>query len=198
MTSTLVVPRTRVERFRVPVVDVHSHPYVETPEAIAQWVRLLDQVNVRTSFILTGETGAVFRELMERYATAHPGRFLMLAGFDRTDPAAPDYGERLRRGLRADVKAGAVGLGELIDKGLGLVRAGDTPYFVDDSRFDPLWDDAGKLGVPVFVHIGEPTTTPCSPCTSPMCGSWRPRTSGSGPPTRSGGAATEWACPTAS
>src|SRR4029453_8361614 len=36
------------------------------------------------------------------------------------------------------------------------VRVGDTPYFIDDPRFDPLWDEAGRLGVPVFVHIAEP------------------------------------------
>jgi uncharacterized protein len=156
MTSTLVVPRTSVARFRSPVIDAHSHAYAETPEAIAQWVRLLDRMNVHRVFILTGETGAAFRELTAKYATAHPGRFLMFAGFDKTDPTAPDYGERLRRGVREDVKAGAAGLGELTDKGLGLVRVGDTPYFIDDPRFDPLWDEAGKLGVPVFVHIGEP------------------------------------------
>jgi predicted TIM-barrel fold metal-dependent hydrolase len=80
----------------------------------------------------------------------------MFAGFDKTDPAAPDYGERLRRGAREDVAAGAAGFGELTDKGLGFVRVGDTPYFIDDARFDPLWDEAGKLGVPVFVHIAEP------------------------------------------
>jgi predicted TIM-barrel fold metal-dependent hydrolase len=80
----------------------------------------------------------------------------MFAGFDKENIAAPDYGERLRHGLRQDVAAGAAGLGELSDKGLGLVRAGDRPYFIDDARFDPLWDEAGKLGVPVFVHIAEP------------------------------------------
>jgi predicted TIM-barrel fold metal-dependent hydrolase len=156
MTSTLVVPRTRVERFRMPVVDVHSHAYAETPEAITQWVKLLEQVNVRTSFILTGQTGAAFRDLVKQYAGAYPGRFVMFAGFDRSGVASPDYGERLRRGLREDVEAGAAGLGELSDKGLGLVRVGDTPYFIDDVRFDPLWEEAGKLGVPVFVHIAEP------------------------------------------
>ena len=156
MTSTLVVPRTHVERFRMPVIDVHSHPYAETPEAIAQWAKLLARLNVRTTFILTGETGAPFRELVKNYATAYPGRFLMFAGFDRNDVDAPDYGERLRRGLREDVAAGAAGLGELSDKGLGLVRVGDAPYFIDDARFDPLWDEAGKLRVPVFVHIAEP------------------------------------------
>jgi predicted TIM-barrel fold metal-dependent hydrolase len=156
MTSTLVVPRTRVTRFRVPAIDAHSHAYAETPAAIAAWARLLEQVNVRTTFVLTGMTGAPFRELVKKYATAHPGRFLMFAGFDKDAVAAPDYGERLRRGLREDVAAGASGLGELSDKGLGLLRLGDTPYFIDDQRFDPLWDEAGKLGVPVFVHIAEP------------------------------------------
>jgi len=156
MTSTLVVPRTRVERFRMPVIDVHSHAYAETPEAIASWVKLLEQVNVRRTFILTGETGAAFRALVEQYAAAYPGRFVMFAGFDTANMDASDYGERLRRGLREDVAAGAAGLGELSDKGLGLVRAGDKPYFIDDACFDPLWDEAGKLGLPVFVHVAEP------------------------------------------
>jgi predicted TIM-barrel fold metal-dependent hydrolase len=156
MTSTLVVPRTHVERFRMPAIDVHSHPYAETPEALAAWVKLLARVNVRTTFILTGETGVAFRDLVKKYATAYPGRFLMFAGFDKNEIAAADYGERLRRGLREEVAAGAAGLGELSDKGLGLVRVGDTPYFIDDPRFDPLWDEAGKLHVPVFVHIAEP------------------------------------------
>ena len=49
-----------------------------------------------------------------------------------------------------------VELGELTDKGMGLVKGEEKPYFIDDSRFDPLWDEAGKLGVPVFVHIAEP------------------------------------------
>jgi predicted TIM-barrel fold metal-dependent hydrolase len=156
MTSTLVVARTRVERFRAPALDVHSHPYAETPEAVAEWVKLLEQLNVRAAFILTGKTGASFRDLRRQYAGAYPGRFVMFAGFDQDGVETPDYGERLRRGLREDVAAGAAGLGELTDKGLGLVRVGDTPYFIDDARFDPLWDEAGTLGVPVFIHIAEP------------------------------------------
>jgi predicted TIM-barrel fold metal-dependent hydrolase len=80
----------------------------------------------------------------------------MFAGFERSGVEAADYGERLRRQLREDVQAGAAGLGELTDKGLGFVRAGDRAYHIDDARFDPLWDEAGRLGVPVFVHIAEP------------------------------------------
>jgi uncharacterized protein len=154
--STLVVPETRVERFRFPVIDSHSHPYAETAEEVSAWVALMDRVGVRTSFILTGATGPKLKDLSARYAGAHPGRFVMFAGLDQDGIDAPDYGERLRRRLREDVAAGAAGLGELTDKGRGLVRAGDRAYFVDDLRFDPLWDEAGALGVPVLVHIAEP------------------------------------------
>ena len=31
LASTLVVPETRVARFRFPVLDAHSHAYAETP-----------------------------------------------------------------------------------------------------------------------------------------------------------------------
>jgi uncharacterized protein len=154
--SRLVVPRTRIEKFLVPVVDVHSHAYAETGEQIAAWVALMDRIGVRTSLILTGETGAKFRELSARYAGAHPGRFVMGAGMEKESIEAADYGERLRLAVRADVAAGAVALGELHDKGHGLVRVGERAYFIDDPRFDPLWDEAGRVGVPVFVHIAEP------------------------------------------
>jgi len=154
--SRLVVPRTHIERFSIPVVDTHSHAYAETAEQVDAWVALMDRVGVRQSLILTGETGAKFRELSARYAGAHPGRFLMAAGMDKQNPDAPDYAERLRRAVRDDAAAGAVALGELTDKGRGLVQAGDRAVFIDDPRFDPLWDEAGRAGLPVFIHIAEP------------------------------------------
>ncbi|HEY1249598.1 MAG TPA: amidohydrolase family protein [Thermoanaerobaculia bacterium] len=158
--SRLVVPRTKIERFAMPVVDTHSHVYAETPPQIAEWVALMDRIGVRESLILTGETGAKFREITQRYAGKYPGRFAMGAGMVQEGVDAPDsiYGERLRRGVRDAVAAGAVALGELTDKGRGLVNSpkGERAYFIDDPRFDPLWDEAGKAGIPVFVHIAEP------------------------------------------
>ena len=154
--SRLVVRQTKIERFLVPVVDTHSHAYAETKEQVADWIALMDRIGVRTTLILTDETGAKFRELSAKYAGAYPGRFLMGAGMVQDGVEAADYGDRLRRGVRDAVGAGAVCLGELTDKGKGLVRAGEKPFFIDDPRFDPLWDEAGKVGVPVFVHIAEP------------------------------------------
>jgi len=154
--SRLVVSRTKIERFVVPVVDVHSHAYAETTEQVDAWVALMDRIGVRQSLILTGQTGTKYRELSARYAGAHPGRFLMGAGMLQEGVEAKDYPERLRRAVRADAAAGAVALGELTDKGQGLVRTGEHAYFIDDPRFDALWDEAGRLGIPVFVHIAEP------------------------------------------
>jgi hypothetical protein len=154
--NRLVVPRTKIERFAAPVVDVHSHPYGETPDQIAAWVSLMDRVGVRTTLILTDATGEKFRSLSALYAGAHPGRFRMGAGMEREGVEKADYGDRLRRGVRDAAAAGAVALGELTDKGRGLVRDGERAYFIDDPRFDPLWDEAGRVGLPVFVHIAEP------------------------------------------
>jgi predicted TIM-barrel fold metal-dependent hydrolase len=138
------------------VTDAHSHAYLETRAAVADWVALMDRVGVQRTFILSGASGLKLREVSGRYAGAYADRFVMFAGFDEENVEAADYGARLRRRLREDVAAGAAGLGELTDKGMGLVRVGDRPYFIDDPRFDALWDEAGALGVPVFIHIAEP------------------------------------------
>ena len=157
MVSSLVVPQTKVTHFRYPVIDAHSHDvYATTGGEVAAWVQLQKQVGVAQSFIFTGKSGAEFELAVARYAHAYPGRFLMFAGISPAGIGTAGYGELLRERLRADRKAGAVGLGELTDKGMGLVRVGAQAYYIDDAAFDPLWDEAAKLHVPVFVHIAEP------------------------------------------
>ncbi len=156
MISSLVVPHTPLTRFKYPVIDAHSHDsYAKTPEEVAAWVELQKKVNIAQCFIFTGKSGEEFRAAAARYA-AYPGRFLMFAGISAEGIGTPAYAGLLRARLRADVQAGALGLGELTDKGMGLVRVGDKPYYIDDPLFDPLWEEAGRLHVPVFVHIAEP------------------------------------------
>jgi uncharacterized protein len=157
MHSSLVVPRTPVTRFRYPVIDAHSHDsYARTSEEVSTWVQLQQKVNIAQCFIFTGKSGAEFRAAADRYARAYPGRFLMFAGISADGIGTPAYAQLLRERLRADVAAGALGLGELTDKGMGLVRVGEEAYYIDDPVFDPLWDEAARLRVPVFVHIAEP------------------------------------------
>jgi hypothetical protein len=154
MLSTLVVPHTELARFRFAVIDAHSHDiYTKTAAEVAAWVQLQNAVGVERTFIFTGKSGAAFKAEAARYAGAFPGRFLMFAGFSSDGIETAQYGELLRRRLREDFAAGALGLGELTDKGLGLARVGDQAYYIDDERFDALWDEAGRLHMPVFVHI---------------------------------------------
>lgn len=157
MISSLVVPHSELTRFRYAVIDAHSHDsYAKSPEEVAAWVALQKRVNVAQCFIFTGKSGQEFRAAVARYAAVYPGRFLMFAGISAEGIGTSAYGELLRQRLRADVQAGARGLGELTDKGMGLVHLGDKSYYLDDPLFDPLWEEAGKLHLPVFVHIAEP------------------------------------------
>ena len=57
----------------------------------------------------------------------------------------------------ADVKAGAVGLGE-ISKGFGLTarKTDGTRLAIDDPELDPIWQTAARLNIPVLIHTADP------------------------------------------
>jgi predicted TIM-barrel fold metal-dependent hydrolase len=69
----------------------------------------------------------------------------------------PGWGRKAAQQLEADIKAGAVGLGE-VSKALGLrIRKADgTRLRIDDPELDPVWETCGRLGVPVLIHTAEP------------------------------------------
>jgi predicted TIM-barrel fold metal-dependent hydrolase len=58
--------------------------------------------------------------------------------------------------LRRSVDAGARGL--KVSKRLGLYEKYPDGGWVrvDDERFDPIWAECGKLGVPVLLHTADP------------------------------------------
>ncbi len=69
----------------------------------------------------------------------------------------PGWGARAAQQLEADVKAGALGLGEIgKNLGLGTMKADGTRLKVDDPELDPLWAAAARLKIPIFMHLGEP------------------------------------------
>jgi predicted TIM-barrel fold metal-dependent hydrolase len=59
--------------------------------------------------------------------------------------------------LEANVKAGAVGVGEISKAfGLNITRPDGSRLKVDDPALDPLWQAFARLDVPVFMHTAEP------------------------------------------
>ena len=89
-------------------------------------------------------------------ASPHKDRFRVLAGIDFRN-VGPGWAEKAVAQLEADIKAGAIGVGE-IGKGFGLqIRKRDGSRLrIDDPELDPVWQAAARLDIPVFIHTAEP------------------------------------------
>ena len=122
-TSTLVVPQHSVPRAKFPVIDMHGHPPpLTTPEAVDKVVAAMDPLNLRIMAV-TGNPGRISREQMRQDlqvvgASKHKDRFAIFANIDFRN-VGPGFGQMAAEQLEADVKAGAVGLGEIM-KDFGL------------------------------------------------------------------------------
>lgn len=151
--SIFNVPQTRVEKARFPVIDVHSHAYARTAAEVERWVRTMDAVGIAKTVIMTGATGERFDELCGLYGP-HGDRFEMWCGVDYAGFDQPGFGPAAVAELERCFRAGAVGVGELSDKGGGL-RRNSGGMHIDDPRMDPILAKCGELGLPVNVHVGE-------------------------------------------
>ncbi len=156
--STLVTPEHLVPKAKFPVIDVHGHPgNLTTPEAINRVVAEMDRLNLGVMVVAENVSGdRLTRTLQALSASPHKDRFRVMSGVDFRN-VGPGWAERAVAQLDADVKAGAVGVGE-ISKAFGLnVRKPDGSRLkVDDPALDPLWQAFARLDVPVFVHTAEP------------------------------------------
>jgi predicted TIM-barrel fold metal-dependent hydrolase len=166
--SSLVVPETRVEKARFPVIDVHTHTFmsnIRTPADVDEWVRTMDEVGVEKSIVFTGAIGDEFARQVELYLKRYPHRFQLWCAIDTRDIDAPDYSQRVVRELERCYRLGARGVGELTDKGFGMQEEARPPgkrLHLDDPRLDPLWRKCAELKLPVNLHVAD----------HPSC--WRP------------------------
>ncbi|HEX6924902.1 MAG TPA: amidohydrolase family protein [Longimicrobiaceae bacterium] len=156
--STLVTKETLVPRARFPVVDVHGHARDLTdPGRIEEIVAALDSLNIRIYIAADNLQGERLRETLAALrASPHGDRFRVMAGLN-FDNVGPGWGERAARQLEEDIRAGAIGVGE-IGKGFGMsIRKADgTRLAIDDPELDPVWETLARLGVPAFIHTADP------------------------------------------
>jgi hypothetical protein len=89
--SIYKVPKTFIKNAKYPIIDLHSHPYAETPEQIAQWVKNIDEVGIEKTIILTHQVGARFDSIYAEYAK-YPERFDVWCGFDYSGYDQPGFG----------------------------------------------------------------------------------------------------------
>jgi predicted TIM-barrel fold metal-dependent hydrolase len=171
--SMLQVPETRVERARYPVIDIHTHlswavksskgvPLSEERRFImepAELLKVMDAKNIRAMVNLTGGWGSGLRDGIAKFDKAHPGRF-----YTFTEPMwaftnQPGYPAKQADAIMTAVKQGAKGLKILKTLGLYLRENIDSGPLVkiDDKRFDPMWDACGSAGIPVAIHVSDPS-----------------------------------------
>ena len=155
--STLKVPGGPVTRAKFPFVDAHGHLRGGDPARIDQMVKTMDELNMATFVNLSGGSGEGLKANVAATKGRYPGRFVAYANVDFSGIGQPGWGEKAAAQLEADVLAGAQGL--KIYKNLSMFQTDSDGKRVaaDDPRIDPVWAKAGELGIPVLIHVGEPS-----------------------------------------
>ena len=156
--STLVTAEHKVPRSKFPSIDVHGHPGgLATAEAIDRMVSIMDSLNLRVMLVAENVSGQRLTSTMAALnASKHKERFRVLAGIDFRN-VGPGWGERAAQQLEADLKAGAIGVGEVGKQfGLRITKPDGSRLKVDDPELDPLWAAFARLDVPAFIHTAEP------------------------------------------
>ena len=143
---------------RLPKIDVHMHIGVD---AIPRAMALMDTWAITGGVNLSGMYPGPPHHALEQQlaaAAAAGGRIAVFANANfRLVLTTKDYGRAMAAALVESRRLGAIGL--KIPKGLGLgYPAPDHRHLltVDDPGLDPLFDEAGALGMPVAIHVGDP------------------------------------------
>jgi predicted TIM-barrel fold metal-dependent hydrolase len=170
--SMLRAPLTGVPKALFPAIDFHSHlswsavglgpePYGERMNLLAPVASILavmDRRNVRTMVNLTGGAGEGLASVLAALDRAHPGRFLTFTEPSWNAFTRADYPSFQAEEIESAHRMGAKGL--KLTKNLGLylrerITEGSL-VAVDDPRFDPMWETAGGLAIPVAIHVSDP------------------------------------------
>lgn len=164
--SMLHVPESHVPRARFPVIDFHTHitftrsndpTRVKFDMEAANCLAVMDRKNIRAMVNLTGGYGEGLREAIAKLPEAHPGRFAVFTEPAWTKASDPGY-PKMQADLIEDAhKAGAKGIKVLKTLGLYLRERGSNQLVrIDDARFDPMWEAAGALKMPIAIHTSDP------------------------------------------
>ena len=149
-----------VDRARFPVIDVHNHindaARIDEHMPPEKIVQVMDAVNVRTVVILTGMWGDKLQQVLDEMVKPYPGRFMVFTQVDWSKIDDPNFSQEMVRQLDDAVKRGARGLKVLKDFGLQVRDKSGKLVAVDDPRVDPVWEECGRLGIPVAIHVTDP------------------------------------------
>ena len=150
-----------VPRAKFYVIDVHNH--VNDAGGIhgddlppADVVKAMDAANVRRIVILTGMWGEALQSVLDKMVKPYPDRFMVFAQMDWSKIDDQNFSQEMVAQLDDAVKRGARGLKVLKDWGLGVRDKSGKLVPIDDPRMDPVWEECGRLQIPVAIHSTDP------------------------------------------
>ena len=153
-------PQHEVMKAKFYVIDVHNHfndaARIDEHRPPEEGVRAMDNTNVKTVVILTGMWGEKLQKVIDEMVKPYPGRFMVFAEYDWSKIDDPNFGQEMVAQLDDAVARGARGLKVLKDLGLGVRDKSGKLIAVDDPRLDPVWEECGRLGIPVSIHTSDP------------------------------------------
>ncbi|MCS6856442.1 MAG: amidohydrolase family protein [Sandaracinaceae bacterium] len=139
----------------IPRIDVHVHVAFEQAERAVRLFRKYGGVRIALNASGGHPHGGGLEESAE-IAKRTKGALLPYCLLDFSAVEDPDWLEYVDRTLKACVELGAVGLKIHKGLGLGIVLSDGSLLRVDDPRLDPAFELAGKLGLPILIHSGDP------------------------------------------
>lgn len=166
--STLVVESNVPTTAKFPFIDIHNHQFgMNTKAKLDDIVHDMDSLNMKVMINLSGRGWTrdinESTKTLEGYVKAvndnYPDRFIIFTNIDFNGISEEGWTERAVKMLEDDVKLRGAG-GLKIYKSLGFNVKNDDGSIVavNDERIDPVWDMAGKLGIPVLIHTAEPAS----------------------------------------
>lgn len=149
-----------VQRAKFPVIDVHQH--VDDAMGIgdrippAKLIEIMDQTNVKKMVILTGMWGDKLQKVIDQLVRPYPDRFVVFTQIDWSKIDDSNFSQLMVAQLDDAVARGASGLKVLKDLGLEVRDRSGKLVAVDDPRLEPIWEECGRLGIPVAIHVTDP------------------------------------------
>ncbi len=135
-------------------IDVHLHVAIESADLA---LAILDEQGIAIGLNASGGAPGYGLDASAAVAIRSRGRLLPLCNlqFARLDdPSWPDY---VAAALHECKRLGGKGLKIAKNVGLGLFSRRDGRLIpVDDPSLDVVFETAGRLGLPVLIHSGDP------------------------------------------
>jgi predicted TIM-barrel fold metal-dependent hydrolase len=170
----LVLKPTLITKAAFPAIDAHNHLWGNWQ--VERVIQTMEEVGVISYCDLTGNVRIEFSDggyvinpgkitdFIEKCSQKYPGKLycFTMANFARpaNQPLFHDHKrfvEECIDTLRSHVQQGAKGLKILKELGLHYRDSEGELINCNDSRLAPIWEEAGRLKIPVLIHQADPS-----------------------------------------